>query len=407
MPSFLDRLKPAEPVGRDVWFLLFVVGTAFMASRYDFQFTTLALPKFQASLALTDKQVADITAIAKLGAIPAVIATFMADRIGRKPLFLWSIFGFCAAAIMAALAQGPIALTTALFLTRFFTMVDELLAVVLLVEAAPPLARGWMIGALSACGALGDGLALTLYGLFADSSPDAWRWLYAAGALPALLTVWWRMKMPESRTFEATRSEGDLTASQIRALREVWRPAALVFVAAFLFWVPLSPALSFIPQHLQAGQGWSSGQVSGLILVAGTVGLIGTFAGGAMADRFGRRTVAVGGTVLAGIGLAGVYGGLSGGVIMASYTLGLAGWFGASVALKALMAETVPASVRGTMAGLTEIANTMGAVTGITLVGQLAGAGQSIGAGTLTVLPVIGLAAVAMLLLRETRGRSA
>ncbi len=40
--------KSGRPkIEKDVWFLLFVVGTAFMASRYDFQLSTLALPQFQ------------------------------------------------------------------------------------------------------------------------------------------------------------------------------------------------------------------------------------------------------------------------------------------------------------------------------------------------------------------------
>jgi MFS transporter, SHS family, lactate transporter len=405
MAGMFARVLPREPVGKDVWFLLFVVGTAFMASRYDFQLTTLALPQMQASLGLTDTQIADMTALAKLGAIPAVVATFLSDRIGRKPLFLWSIVGFSLAAIMASVAQTGWALTTALFLTRFFTMIDELLAVVLLVEAAPALARGWMLGALSACGAWGDGLAISLYGAFAGDHPDAWRWLYAGGALPALLTIWWRMKLPESRAYAATQASGSNTR-QLAALKAVWKPAALIFLVAFLFWIPLSPALSLVSQHLQRGEGWQPGAVAILTLAAGTLGLVGTIFGGALADRFGRRPVALVGTLVAGAGMAGVYGGLGTTGVAAAYALGLLGWFAASVALRALMAETVPTEVRGTMAGLTEIANTSGAVVGILVVARLTVPVGSTGAAVLAVLPVIVLAGLAILMLRETRGQA-
>lgn len=405
MAGRIGRLMPREPVGRDVWFLLFVVGTAFMASRYDFQLTTLALPQMQQSLALTDTQVADMTALAKLGAIPAVIATFLSDRIGRKPLFLWAIIGFSLAAIMAAHATRIETLTIGLFLTRFFTMIDELLAVVLLVEAAPPLARGWLLGALSACGAWGDGLAIGLYGAFAGDHPDAWRWLYAAGAAPALLTLWWRVRLPESGAYAAARAGGQ-TRQQLAAMQAVWRPAAVIFLVAFLFWIPLSPALSLVSQHLQRGAGWSPGGVALLTLAAGTLGLFGTVAGGALADKFGRRMVALAGTVVAGAGMAGVYLGLGSWAVAGTYAAGLLGWFAATVALRALMAETVPTEVRGTMAGLTEIANTTGAFFGITVVARLTVPLGSTGAAVLAVLPVIVLAALSILLLAETRGRA-
>ncbi|WP_313586222.1 hypothetical protein [Aquidulcibacter sp.] len=42
-------------IEKDVWFLLFAVGTAFMASRYDFQLSTLALPQFQKAIGYDDQ----------------------------------------------------------------------------------------------------------------------------------------------------------------------------------------------------------------------------------------------------------------------------------------------------------------------------------------------------------------
>ena len=167
--------------------------------------------------------------------------TFMADRIGRKPLFLAAILGFSASALLAALAQNAAMLATGLFFTRLFTMVDELLAVVRLAEAAPARARTWMLGLLALLGASGDGVALVAYGTFADQ-PDAWRWMYAAGAVPALLSDIWRLALPESAVFVATSraKQADLFA----LIRTHRRPVILIGIAYFLFWLPISPALS-------------------------------------------------------------------------------------------------------------------------------------------------------------------
>jgi MFS family permease len=155
----------AETQATSVWPVLFVVGTAFMASRYDFQLSTLALPQFQDSFGYDNQTAIIIGTLAKVGAIPAVALTFLADRIGRKPLFLWAIIGFSLAAILVAVSQNAIMLTLGLFLTRLFTMVDELLAVVLLAEAAPAQKRAFLLALMSFLGAAGDGTALLAYGL--------------------------------------------------------------------------------------------------------------------------------------------------------------------------------------------------------------------------------------------------
>lgn len=383
-------------------FLLFVVGTAFMAGRYDFQLTTLALPQFQATFSLSAAEVAYITAIGKLGSIPAVIAVFMADRIGRKPLFLWSIVGFSAAALMAALSPNAQVLTLSLFLTRLFTMIDELLAVVLLAEAAPAASRAWLLGGLSVAGAMGDGAALMAYAGF-GATPDGWRWLYAAGAAPALLTLWWRMKLPESRAFVVARASG-APARPLAVLRQRWRVVACLMLLSFLFWIPLQPALTFPSTHLQNAENWTPAQVSGLIFLAGTFGLLGAVAGGWLADRIGRRPVAAAGSLLAGAGLAVLYFGGEVGVFGPAYAVGLVGWFAASVAIRALVTESVPTEGRATMTGVAEIANALGGVLGVALAGLLAERLGSLGPAVLVLLPVTGLAAMAVFLLRETRG---
>jgi putative MFS transporter len=402
MTGLAGALRPSVPLGRDLWGLLAVVGTAFMASRYDFQLSTLALKQFQDAFVLSETDVGALTAVAKLGALPAVVLTLMADRIGRKPLFLWSIVGFSASALLVAAAQNAAMLTTGLFFTRLFTMVDELLAVVILAEAAPPAARAWMLGALSSLGAMGDGAALIAYGNF-GATPDAWRWLYAAGAAPALATVWWRLRLPESVAFEAARASGP--PRPLRVLAANRRAALLIGLVYFLFWLPLSPALSFVSKHLQTDAGWTPGGVALLTFAAGTLGLLGTVFGGGLADRFGRRLVGGAGTLLAGAGLAGAYVAMDARVIGATYALGLLGWFAASVAIRALMTELVPTGARATLAGASEIASTTGAVTGIALMTALIGAAGGVGPAIVWLLPAVIAPVVALCLLPETRGR--
>jgi MFS family permease len=390
-----------QKLDKSVWALLFVVGTAFMASRYDFQLSTLAMPQFQKTFGYDAQTSILIGTLAKVGAIPAVLLTFMADRIGRKPLFLWAIIGFSAAAILVATAQNPIMLTMGLFFTRMFTMVDELLAVVLLAEAAPPQARAWMLGLLSFLGASGDGTALIVYGNYADQ-PDAWRWMYAAGAVPALLSIFWRIGLPESAAFVAAQAEGQ--TDPFKTIQAYRKPVILIGLAYFLFWLPISPAISYPSQYLQSEAGWDPVGVATISFLAGTIGLIGTFLGGALADKLGRRPVAIVATLVCVLGLSGVYLNQDKTLIGAALSLGLVAWFAATVALRALMTELIPTSARATVAGTSEIGSTSGAVVGGGLVAFLIPILGGTGPAILSIMPMVLIAMIAIWFLPETKG---
>ena len=389
-------------IEKDVWFLLFVLGTAFMASRYDFQLSTLALPQFQQAFGYNDQTSVLIGTLAKVGAIPAVMLTLMADRIGRKPLFLMAILGFSASALLTAFAQNAAMLATGLFFTRLFTMVDELLAVVLLAEAAPARARAWMLGLLALLGASGDGVALVAYGTFADQ-PDAWRWMYAAGAVPALLSIIWRLALPESAAFvAASRAKQADPFALIRAHRQ---PVILIGIAYFLFWLPISPALSYNSQYLQSVAKWAPSQVALVSFAAGLIGLAGTFLGGRLADRFGRKPVALIATLMCVLGLSGVYGSSQFGLVGASLSMGCMAWFAASVALRATMTELIPTKARATVAGTSEIGASSGAIVGGSLVAFLIPVLGGLGYALIAIMPLVVLALIAIAFLPETKGR--
>ena len=120
----------------------------------------------------------------RLGAIPAFLILPLADRVGRRPVFLAAIVGMSLATVASGLAQTSLQFILAQTISRTFVVAIIATAVVIIAEELPAEHRGWGIGMLGAVGAFGYGLGALLYA-FVDSLPFGWRSLYAVGGLPS------------------------------------------------------------------------------------------------------------------------------------------------------------------------------------------------------------------------------
>lgn len=394
-------MKENEKITIDLWLLLLVVGSAYLASRYDFQLSTLTIPQFKESLNLSDAAAANITALVKLGAIPAVFITFFADKIGRKPIFIVSIIGFSLSALIAANAQSGNILLLGLFLTRLFTMIGELLAVVILSESAPPTKRAFMLGAMAILGTLGDAFATIFYGFYGEKE-NAWRIMYMVGAFPAIFAIWWKFALKETNAFQNSK---DNLKNPFLAMKSQKKQLIIAFIVLFLFWIPISPALSLVSKYLQNSLGWKPSGVSTLTMIAGIVGMLGTVFGGSLADKFGRRPIGIFAMIMTAIGLFGVYWFKTGLLIGIMYGFGLIGWFAFLVSSRALIAESVETDARASATGLSEIFATLGAYVGVQIVGLMLPSINNEGIIIRALMPCVFLAAIAMFFVKETKGK--
>ncbi len=383
--------------------LIIVLGTAYMASRYDFSLSTLAVPQFQNSFGLSSSEATFLIAFVKLGAIPAVILTFYSDKIGRRPIFLYSILGFAVSALIAASAQNAAQLFIGLFLTRLFTMIGELLAVVLIAEAAPKEIRGYLMGILAFAGTLGDAVSIILYG-FIGEDINGWRTLYYLGALPGLLYFWWRGEVKESEKFlSAEEANKEIGLSPLSALREYKKEVTIMFLAMFVFWIPISPSLSLISQYLQIDLNWSPANVTIVTILAGVFGMLSNLFAGKLCDYFGRKPIAIFGTLLTAIGMGFVFSQSNFFIIVISYGVALMGWFAAVLAFRTITTEMVSTQIRATVSSVIEISGTLGAFCGVLAVGFITKNLDKIGVSILWVLPTIFIAIILLLFTKETK----
>ncbi len=143
---------------------------------------------------------------------------------------------------------------------------------------------GWAVG--YALAAISSGVILTYAG---------WRWVFFAGLLPALLTIWIRRKVPEPAIWERSRARA-VSSAEKKALWRAARPRlfALLTMNAFgmfgwwgLFsWVPAYLALP----ALQGGRNFRMLGVTTLLIVLNLAGMLpGYLSFGVFADRCGRK----------------------------------------------------------------------------------------------------------------------
>jgi putative MFS transporter len=148
----------------------------------------------------------------------ALLAGHIADRFGRKAIYVIDLMTFFAAAVMCALAWNFTALIVFRLLLGLGVGADYPLSATYLAEFAPKKSRGsaitlmfglWSIGAITAGF---TGLALWNAGVW------NWRLMLGLGALPAILVIWLRRNLPESPRWYLRRGNTSAAAAVIRQL---------------------------------------------------------------------------------------------------------------------------------------------------------------------------------------------
>ncbi|HEX6147050.1 MAG TPA: MFS transporter [Acidimicrobiia bacterium] len=396
----MDPLLPVErftPADRRIVFIIWAAGVVqgFAQSQ-----ASATLPFTRAGLGLSEGEMSLLLGIARLAAFAALPLGWIGDRRGRRRPLLLSVTLVVAGGALAGLALESWQFGTAQAILRTGTAGMSGLAIVLLAEQVSPHIRAYAISFYGAAVSFGGGLALMTLPL-ADGGGDNWRVPHLLISLGLLVLPFLVKNVPESRIFIDEHEEGhwkDL-ATGVWAMR-FW----VVSIIAFLVSAFSAVALAFSTTRMIEHLGLSTGTTVLIALLGGTLGGLGFFVGGHLADAWGRRTTTVVSLLLALVGGLVIYWSNSIPLIAVAVMVSSFGTFAFVPAGGSHRTELFPTGLRASAntaaTNLALVGSAVGLITGIYTIDRF---GLSL---TVTMLGVgMAIAAFLTLVLPETRGQ--
>lgn len=253
-----------------------------------------------------------------------VLFGFLADRIGRKRALMASILTYSVCSFASGLATSVAMLAAARFVLGLGMGGEWNTGATLVAETWPTEFRAKAISIVQSSWAIGFAAAALVAGPVARYF--GWRAVFFVGILPALLTLWIRRGVPESKMWEERESprnrgdrdrtlgtlHGDVTGYVSAKFSAIFRPpyrkytfALLLFNFCGMFaWWGL---FTWIPPYLslpvsQGGRGFGVMGTTTLLVVLNLFGMLPGYASfGWAADYFGRRKAFILYSLTAGI----------------------------------------------------------------------------------------------------------
>src|SRR5688572_26268453 len=349
-----------------------------MLDAMDFMLYAMAIGQLRTYFGFNDATAGMLgTVTLVMSGVGGVIFGYVADRLGRTRALMATIVFFSVASLGAATSQSVIQLLMWRALLGIGMGGEWASGAVLISETWPAAHRnkaisimqsGWAIGYITA--------ALMAAVILGSGDPEAWRWLFVAGVLPAFFTLWIRRNVREpdawlKRGAVAARVGNPFKVIFGRAL--IGRTLLIILLGAcvqfaywgIFFWLP-----AFLARPVEQG-GAGMGVVGSLgwIIPVQIGAYLGYLTFGFIADRLGRRRTFVL-FMLAAAVLVPIYGQMARSPITLMLLGPVLGYFGHGYfsVFGSLVAEQFPAAVRATGQGTTyNIGRMAGAIAPYTI----------------------------------------
>ncbi|KTD72588.1 MFS transporter [Legionella tucsonensis] len=168
---------------------------------YDLYIASVAEPFINALYHPSSLMIGLTQAAAPLGAVfGAIIVGRIADMLGRKSMLIINLVFFVLIAICSAFAWNITSLCVFRFLLGFGVGADYPICAAYLAEMIPPRKSAQFIATAMFINCLASPVGVIVAWLLFKLHPqlDVWRWMFASGAIPAIVGLLFRAKLPES-----------------------------------------------------------------------------------------------------------------------------------------------------------------------------------------------------------------
>lgn len=396
----LDPLLPVDRFTRDDRRIVITIWMAGVIQGFAQSQASASLPFTRVGLDLTEGEMSLMLGLARLAAFAALPLGWLADHQGRRRPFLVAVTLVVVGGTVAGTVAEAWQFGVSHAVLRTGTAAISGLAVVILAESVSPTIRAYAISFYGAAVSFGAGIALMVLPL-AEGGGNAWRIPHLLTGLGLLALPVLIRRVPETRIYRSQPEGGhwtELATGQWAG--RFWTVAVIGFLASAYG----AFGAAFSTERLIAHVGLDTGTTVLILLLGGTIGGIGFFVGGHLADAWGRRLTSVLALTMALVGGVVLYSVETLGLIVPAVVVSSFGTFAFVPAGASHRAELFPTNLRSS-------AGTAGA--NFSLAGSAAGliAGiftiDTLGLTTTVMIFGVGMVAAAILTLRlpETRGQ--
>jgi MFS transporter, putative metabolite:H+ symporter len=350
--------------------LLGIAGLGWMFDAMDVGILAFIIAALKTDWDLTTEQMAWIGSVNSIGmAVGALLFGVLADRIGRKHVFIITLLLFSVGSGISAFAT-----TLSFFLILRFLIGMGLggelpVASTLVSESVPAEKRGRIVVLLESFWAAGWLLAAIIS--YFVIPKYGWQAALIISAIPAFYALYLRINLPDSPRFTSLKSKDKLSVFQSMKMlwsKEHFRNTSMLWILWFCVVFSYYGMFLWLPS-VMVMKGFSLIKSFQYVLIMTLAQLPGYFTASWLIERQGRKFVLI--TYLIGTALSAYFFGaadslpllITSGIFLSFFNLGAWG------ALYAYTPEQYPTNIRGTGSGMAASFGRIGGILGPLLVG--------------------------------------
>lgn len=265
---------------------------------YDLLIINLALPHLGKDFGASAQTLASAVGLINIGTILAFIPVRLADRYGRRRVFLGAIAGYTLFTVLSAFSVGLYDFVAWQFLARMFMVTEIGVGAILLTEEMPARYRGAAVTLMFALSLAGGILGSLVFPFLVDTALG-WRTLYLIGAGVVPVLAWYWPRLRETRRYAAMPVAG-ARPSLLASFRELSAIFAAPYrkrvLAGATIWFTVNAwsasCLFFFSYYVTNERGWAPAAVSYALTLGYSLAIVGYATAGPMLDFAGRRLTA-------------------------------------------------------------------------------------------------------------------